>query len=250
MIGKNTVAVCSNMLDEIKKIWFVSLIILQAIFMVVYSYSIYINLDRLIFLVSYSILFVLSIVSFILFLINQKKRKKLNKVYKKTRNYLKYVVNVIMLIVNIVEMVKYGATDFNKILLLVSGILLIVQLILEGITLFAERYIRDLHLAFEKDFSSFYPNRLPSNLLKVVNAPLKKIAEIKNTEFNVVKKEDKILEKHIQKYDKKTEERESIKRREKIEKRKEELERIKIQCKQIGTNVKLIFTKKKDSTDL
>lgn len=246
MVGKYTRAVGTNMLDEIKKIWFISLIILQVIFIAFYSFSIYTNIDRLIFLITYSILFGLSIISFILFLVNHKKRKKLNKVYKKAKNYLKYVVNATMLVVNIIEMVKYGASDFNKILLIVSGISLIIQLILEGITSFAERYFRDFNIAIEKDFGFLNPKRLASTALKVVDAPLKKIAEIKTPEFKVVKKEDKILEKHIKKFDDKAEERELAKKEKKAEKRKEELQRVKDEFKQIGSHIKSIFSKKKD----
>ena len=46
MIAERSVAVLSNMLDDIKKIWFFSLFVVQSIFIVFYAYSIYNNIEN------------------------------------------------------------------------------------------------------------------------------------------------------------------------------------------------------------
>ena len=221
MIAENSISVFTNMLEDIKKICFRTLFVVQVIFMVLYSYSIYANLDRLIFLITYSILFALSIFSFGLFLVKHKKNKKQNKEVIRAKNFLKYIVNAIMLVVNIVEMVKFGINDFSKMLLVISGVSLLVQVIFEFVKMFAEKYVRDLTLAVKKDFKYLNPGSWGAGIMKAIDAPLEALALRKEGKTKELSKEELILKEHRDKHEKRVEEHKEEKELAKIEKKAE-----------------------------
>ncbi len=66
MIFKNIRYVLNALLKDIKKIWFVSTLIAEISFILLYAYSIYSNINELFFLIIYSVLFVVSLSAFIL----------------------------------------------------------------------------------------------------------------------------------------------------------------------------------------
>lgn len=247
MFITNSVAVLTNMLEDIKRIWYVTLVIVQSIFIILYSYSIYVNLDKTIFLITYSILFLLSLISFILFFINHK-----NKVFNRVKNNLKYIVNIIMLTVNIVEMIKFNIDDFNKILIIISAISLLVQIIVELIKIFAEKYINDFNNALKKDLEPLNIlniKRIRSNLLKLVDTPLEKIAELKTGKKKELSKDEIKLIKHKKRYKsrkRKLKEQEIFKKIEKKEKLKNQEEiRVQKEIIEIKQHFANIFTRKK-----
>lgn len=247
MFITNSVAVLTNMLEDIKRIWYVTLVIVQSIFIILYSYSIYVNLDKTIFLITYSILFLLSLISFILFFINHK-----NKVFNRVKNNLKYIVNIVMLAVNIVEMVKFNIDDFNKILIIISAISLLVQIIVELIKIFAEKYINDFNNALKKDLEPLNIlniKRIRSNLLKLVDTPLEKIAELKTGKKKELSKDEIKLIKHKKRYKsrkRKLKEQEIFKKIEKKEKLKNQEEiRVQKEIIEIKQHFANIFTRKK-----
>lgn len=255
MICENSRSVLSNMLEDIKRAWFVTLIVVQCVFMIFYSYSIYANIDRLVFLITYSILFVLSIISFVLFLLKHKKNVKQNKDLVRGKNFLKYFVNATMLIVNIIELTKFGCSDFSKILLVISGISLLVQVIIEFIKMFAERYIKYFTLALKKDFAIIdylNPKKLGSNALKVLDAPIEFVARKIKGEEKTLTKEERVLEDYKEKFKQKQEEKKERKALEKIEKaaetKKQEYIARKKEWNEIKDHFSTVFRRgKKDS---
>lgn len=240
------------MLQDIKKLWFVTLFVFQAIFIAFYAYSIYSNIGRLVFLIAYSILLALSLISFITFLIRHRQHRKQNKKFSRAKNFLKYATNFIMIIVNIIQMIKYGVDTYSKVLLIISAISLSVQIIIEIVKMFAERYIEDLKYAFEKDFELLDLSKWKSNGLKLINAPLEKIANIKKGKEKEMSKEDERIERHIQKYKDRIEEHKeqrSIERQaEKEEKKQQENLRVKQQLAELKSNIKELFTRNKKET--
>ena len=64
-IAGRTRAVFSQMLDDIKRIVFVTNIIVQSIFFIFYGYSIYNNIDKIPFMVIYILLFMIASITFI-----------------------------------------------------------------------------------------------------------------------------------------------------------------------------------------
>jgi len=254
MIAENSRSVLSNMLDDIKKAWFVTLIVVQTIFIVFYTYSIYSNVDNLIFLITYSILCLLSLISFVVFLVKHKNHKKQNKRFLRIRNFIRYILNAIMLVVVIVEMVQFGISDFSKILLVVSAVSLLVQIVIECIKMFAEKYVRDFHLAIEQDFAILDPTRFRSNILKMINIPLDKIVLMKEGKEKELSEDEKRLEEHRNRFTARMQEQEewkSVERMEKrIEKKKQEELRIGKEWKKIKEKVIcLVGKKKKDETE-
>ncbi len=221
MIAENSRSVLSSMLDDIKRAWFITLCIMQSVFIVFYGYSIYSNLNKMIFLVSYSVLTLLSLVTFIVFLVSHHKQKKQNKEFVRTKNFLKYIVNATMLVFNIVELVKFGIDDFAKILLILSGVLLFAQVAMECIKIFAERYIRDFRYAFEKDFEILDPNKLKGNVWKMVDAPLEKFVQRKFGIEKELSPEEARMEEYKRKFREKNEIEKEKKKYAKIEKKAE-----------------------------
>lgn len=244
MVAERSVSVLSNMLDDIKKIWFITLIIVQSVFMLLYAYSIYANINRLFFLIAYSTLFMLSILSFILFLI-KRKVKNINKTFYRTKNFFKYAVNAAMIVVSVIETIKYGISDFNKILLIVSGATLLLQLFIECIKIFAEKYTEDLKSAFTKDFewvNFLDPKKVKSNILKIIDAPFEKLANLKENKEKEVEKEEQRISDHVKRYKEKQEERDSIKKA-------QEETRIKNELNELKSHVAAIFKKSKPKTE-
>ncbi|MFQ6752275.1 MAG: hypothetical protein ACLRFL_01750 [Clostridia bacterium] len=157
-----------------------------------------------------------------------------------------------MIIVNIIQMIKYGVDTYSKVLLIISAISLSVQIIIEIVKMFAERYIEDLKYAFEKDFELLDLSKWKSNGLKLINAPLEKIANIKKGKEKEMSKEDERIERHIQKYKDRIEEHKeqrSIERQaEKEEKKQQENLRVKQQLAELKSNIKELFTRNKKET--
>jgi len=254
MLADRSVSVLSNMLEDIKKIWFISLFIIQSVFIVFYSYSIYTNWGNLLFSITYSILFLLSLVSFIVFVIKHKNNKKTSRKFTRSKNFVKYIVNTIMLVVNIIEMIRFGINDFSKILLVFSGVLLLVQVLFEFVKLFAEKYIDDFKLAFEKDFELLDIRKWKSNALKIINAPLEKLTTKNAKDKKELSKEDKRLESHLirhkERKEKNKEKKQKIKEEKKEEFKRREEKSVEEELVKLKNNIKSIFSKKnKDEED-
>ena len=253
-IFENSRMVLSNLLEDIKKIWFISLCVVQSIFLLFYSYSIYKNINKTIFLVIYSVLFFISFVTFISILVSHIKNKKTTTAFARVKNILKYLANLTMIIVSVFEMIKFGSSDLNKILLIVSTISLLIQILIELIKVFADVYISAFDIALHKDtewFEIFDKNKAPGKILEAINKPLEKIAGIERE--HKVTPEEKILNKHKQKYterQEKVEEAKFIKKLDKkLEAEKEGKLKVRSELNKLKNTVAHILTKDNDSND-
>lgn len=240
-------AVGANFVDDIKKVCFLSLCILQAVLIVFYGYSIYANIDQVVFLISYSILCLLSIVYFIIFLIKHNNKKVKDKGIKRFKKHFAYVLNLIMIIFKIVEMFHYGIDDFSKVLLIVSGLILFIQIILEAITLFIERYIKDLNIAIDHDLGYLRHITKKSTILKLIDAPLEKLALLKEGKEKEKTDEEIRIDKHIERFEERQIELSIAKAEKKEEERKEEEKRIKNEIEEIKQHLKMLFDWRKKS---
>ena len=232
MIFKNIKYVLNALLKDIKKIWFISTLVAEISFILLYAYSIYSNINNLFFLIIYSVLFVVSLSAFILHWILYKKYKQEENIIKKGKGYLSHVAKIAILVAQVVEMLKFGISDFNKILLIVSAITLVVGIIFEFVKMFAEKYISDFSYAIEQDITQWFPSRFGGTVLKYIDAPLEKLANKKTGE----KQEKSEQEVRFEKYEKEFKEQKAIKK-------DEEKERVEKELGEIKSHVKEIFSK-------
>lgn len=243
----NTKSVLNAVLEDIKRIWFVVTLIAEISFILLYAYSIYSNINKLFFLIIYSILFVVSLSAFILHWILYKKHKQEEKIVKKSKRYISYITKIAILVAQVVEMLKFGISDFNKILLIVSVITLVVKILVEIVKIFIEKYADAFAYAFEKDIEPIDPSRWKSNVLKVIDAPLEKLAGMKTGEEKEKTKQELRQEEYNQRYKEAKEERKKAKKHKKEIKRAtkkiEEKERVDNEINEIKSHVKEIFSK-------
>lgn len=179
-IFERTFAIASKMINDIEKILHWTIIVVQLLFFVFYGYSIYANLDRTIFLVIYSILALIGAINFITYLVTYHKSNKTINRFKRFLRVFKYISNGTMLIINTIELIKYGANDFSKVLLIASGLLLSIQVIIEFIRVFTERYINLFTTAIKMDASPFLKisklKEIKGNFFELVDAPFEALA--------------------------------------------------------------------------
>jgi len=192
-----TRGVFSNMVEDIKKITFWAHILVQVIFFIFYGYSIYANFDKIIFLISYISLFIISFTAFIIYLINHNKHLKQSRKFGRLVRVTKYLANGTMVVFNVVEMLTYPISDFSKIILIVSGISLLVQIIIEFIRIFIEKYADmfsrslELDLEFINKFNKL--KEVKGTFFEVLDAPLEAIAnKLENIEPEVSKLDKKL----------------------------------------------------------
>lgn len=176
-----TKAVAEKMVNDIKKMVYYTTIFVQCVFFIFYAYSIYNNINHIVFLVTYCLLFVLSLIAFINYLVTYKKSYKEVKTFKRILRVGKYAINGFMILVNIYEIIKYANVGLNLILLIVSIISLFAQIIIEIIRVFAERYVELFIISAKSDLQGVIKianlkNTKPT-VYDVVNAPLKAIVK-------------------------------------------------------------------------
>ncbi len=150
-----------NELNSIKKI---INIIVQIVFFVYCLYLIFSNFDSLAYIIIYSFILVFTILTFIIEpfyksdiydnkAIKRLKRKE-GKIVVISLKSLKYLCKMAAIIVAIIEIALVGATDLSIISTILSGVILIVQIIFDSIVMLATRYADMLQLAIEEDIRS------------------------------------------------------------------------------------------------
>ncbi|MCH5179854.1 MAG: hypothetical protein J1F32_01395 [Erysipelotrichales bacterium] len=224
-----TTAVAKKMIKDIDYILFWTIIVVQILFFIFYGYSIYANINRIIFLIIYSLLALIGIINFVTYLVTyHKSNKKVNR-FKRFLRVFKYVSNGTMLVINIVELIKYGLNDFSKILLVLSGVFLVAQIIIELIRIFVEKYINLFTIAFEMDFKFIEKiskvKDVKANFFGLVDAPLKAWSnklEGKKQENNLSEMEEYVNQLAEEDKTKKKEQARQL-RKENAEKKKQEI---------------------------
>ena len=176
-----TRAVSKKLITDLDKTIFWITLFVQLFFFFFYGYSIYTNIHNIIFLITYSLLAILALFNFI-FVITSHPYKKSDSVIsvKFFSRVFKYLINGTMLGVNIFEMIKFGATDFNKIMIIVSGISLAIQIILEIVRKITSYYMDLFTTSIQMDLNFVLKlakvREYKGNLLELLDLPLEVIA--------------------------------------------------------------------------
>ncbi|MGN1103672.1 MAG: hypothetical protein ACI4QI_02230 [Candidatus Coproplasma sp.] len=176
-----TIAVAKQLISDINTILLVATIIVNCIFFVFYGYSIYANVNSTVYLVIYSLLAVTAIINFVTYLVTYKKEKgKKTKGFKRIVRVFRYIVNAASLGVSIYQMTQVGASDFNKVLLIVSAVSLVIQIIIELLRVFIERYVELFTASLKMDFAFVEKlaklKEVKGTFVELVDSPLEVIA--------------------------------------------------------------------------
>lgn len=195
-----TRAVADKLVKDIDKSIFWTTLVIQIFFFFFYGYSIYTNLNNTVFLVIYILLALLALFNFIYMIATHpyKKESGVKKV-KLFARVFKYFINASMIGVNIFEMVKLGGTDFNKIMIIVSGVSLGVQIILEFVRAFMAYYTDLFMTSIQMDLSFFIKlskaKETKGNFYEFIDMPLEAIAnKLEGKEPELTDKEKKLNE--------------------------------------------------------
>lgn len=147
-----------NELNSIKK---VINVIVQIVFLIYCLYLIFSNFNSLAYIIIYSFILIFTILTFIIEpfykteIYDNKALKRLKRKERKaitlSLKSLKYLCKMAAIIVAIVEISLQGATDLSIISTIVSGVILILQIIFDSIAMLATRYANMLQLAVEED---------------------------------------------------------------------------------------------------
>lgn len=139
-------------IKDVQKLIHRTTIIMQIIFLGLYGYSIYNNLNHVSILIPYIILAVISLVSFVFYMASYSNKKDFKvKFTKKIFKNLIDVDKVVMLTINIVEFVVIGGTKIGLLLLVFSGISVLFKLLFRVVEKLVSDYIDRLHYAWNKD---------------------------------------------------------------------------------------------------
>ena len=205
-----TRAVADKLVKDIDKSIFWTTLVIQIFFFFFYGYSIYTNLNNTIFLVIYILLAALALFNFIYMIVTHpyKKESGVKKV-KLFARIFKYFINAAMIGVNIFEMAKFGGTDFNKIMIIVSGVSLGIQIILEFIRAFMAYYTDLFMTSIQMDLSFFIKlskaKETKGNFYEFIDIPLEALAnklEGKEPELTETEKKVNDLAKEFEKENK------------------------------------------------
>lgn len=167
---ERTSAVIEKTVKDLRRLSFIAYLVVQVIFLGLYAYKIYASVHRLVYLILYSVIAALSILGFVFFLLTYK-NKKAKKIILTKRGIRigKYAANASMIIVLLVEFAQRGASDLAIILSGISIASFALQVLIEFLRIFYERYAELLEIALNKDVAAF---AAVSHPLKIVDAPL------------------------------------------------------------------------------
>lgn len=246
-IMQRTRGIFNQMVDDVKRVVFWTNIIVQSIFFVFYGFSIYESIHNIPFLILYSILLVISIITYISFLVVNIKKLDKPKKFNRALRIFKYFTNGTMLILNVIDMVKFGASDLNKILLALSGISIFAQIIVEFARAYVERYTEYMIMAFEQDLGILGKlgeiGDVKGNILKIVNKPLQAVANKLEEDDSPEAKKKQFIEEKSKEYKKKLKADAKERKAEKVKTAKQDIK------KNWGIIKEHIFKKKKKEED-
>lgn len=262
---QNTYGVVLKLKKDIDIIQKIVDFIVQIIFLGLYSYSIYKNINNVLLLIIYSVLLVVSIAYFIFYIITLNNtsrifKKKIKYKVKKSVKYIKLMISATTLGIAVYEIINFEVSDFTKILTITSAISFGVQILIELVTMFVNKYIDLFTESIKMDYedSDLIKNSVKAitkakdikdnpigELLSIVDIIPEKLANKQNKESNneeVIDEEKNKTREKIEKYKKplieaqlEQKKLDEIKKKERIENEKRELKE----------HIKSIFSKKK-----
>lgn len=178
-LGKSK-AVAFKLKHDIDNVLHIVNILVSIFFICYYGYSIYTNINNTIFLVINIIFLVLGLFGFILYLSTHKNKTKITKNIKKIIGKSKYLTKIVVLIINTIQFVKYGGSDLSLILLALSGLILVLQTLVEVIQKFVTNYVELFVEAIYQDFEFLVKlgklKEAKGNFYEMIDAPLEKLA--------------------------------------------------------------------------
>lgn len=152
-----------------------------------------------------------------------------------------------MLVLNVIDMIKFGASDLNKILLALSGISIFAQIIVEFVRAYVERYAEYMIMAFEQDLGILGKlgeiGDVKGNILKIVNKPLQAVANKFEEDNSPEAKKKQFIEEKSKEYKKKLKAEAKERKAEKVKTAKQDIK------KNWGVIKEHIFKKKKKEED-
>ena len=240
-------AVLAKMLDDIRKIAFTVNIVVQIVFLAFYGYSIYNSINKWVFFAIYTCLLILSVIAFINTLATHNSKKKKTG-FERFLRVSKYFINGALLVVNAYQTLAFSGDSLSIILLIVSAISLVVQVIVEFVRIFIERYVALFAYSIDKDVGWLgdFIEDPKGTLWTLVDQPFESLSDkIENKQRDVSPEEEKVETLYAE-FAPKEKEREKDRNRQK----KERSDRIaKEQKSELVSHIKTVFGsifKKKD----
>lgn len=188
---KHTTAAINLIKKQLQKISKVLNIVIQIFFICYYIFLIATNYNRIVYLVIYSCLFVVTLTGFIMELVLSKKDNEEKKKIKKKTNYIfkgvKYSARIVIIALAIYEISTVEVTSVKVVMTAFSILLFIIQIAAEVVITLAINYINYLKLAIQLDMEN-------SSLLKIV-APKKTFSKFTGSLASNMEGEEKYTEK-------------------------------------------------------
>lgn len=210
---KHTFAAIEKIKRDLVKFLGILSLVSMIVFSIYYGYLIYKNIESLLYIIIYSVLFIVVIVSFVLEKVFKSKegnsRLKNRENYETKRNSMrivktfKYIAKSITVGIVIYEMFKYQNKDISLIFNIVSIVMLAISLISEFVIHFTMLYFDYIRIGFELDSDkSIVMNLNPLNNLSkgvdILNSKITKRKRYTNEEQmirDMLKEEAKKIEK-------------------------------------------------------
>lgn len=237
-ILSRTKGLFSQMVSDIRKITFWINIVVQSIFFIFYIYSIYESINKLKFLVVYSVLLLIATINFITYLTVHVRKSKKPKHFNRALRIIKYLTNGTMLGFNVFVLIKNGISDLNKIILVISAISLLIQVIIEFVRLFIEKYARLVTTSLEMDLGVLSKlgevKEVKGNFFTLLNSPIEALANKLDHKEPQLLEDEMYLNDLAEKYE---EQRLVKKAQKKVERKNRSEERAKIAKKKIVENL-------------
>lgn len=246
-----TLAVGNKIIDDIKKLVHTITILVSIIFLGYYGYSVISNINELFYLVIYSAFLCISLITFITYLVTYKKKNK-TKNFNRALRIIKYLLNATMLGVNGYQIFTGPHTTLSLAILIVSGVALILQVLIEIISSCIENYVSLLITAVKMDVEPITKFFQPKgSFFEIIDAPLEKLAnKIQNIQPEKTE-EEQYLDTLAEKYDAVRKEKKKAKKEEKKQKSEERVTQQKAEIKEhlgvIANKLKNSIFKKKDN---
>lgn len=197
----HTMTAINKVKADIKKVMTIISIVGFIIFAGYYSYLIINNYKKLLYLMIYIVLFITVFVTFITEIVlrdkkdQNRKEKRINyerkRIIKLIAKILKYLAKSITIIISIISMLNKEYVTLTSLFTIFSSLLLMIQIVLEGLVYYACKYIDYLKLALELDRDKGKVTKLLFRKeIKVANKE-KKVYELEGDSY-YTKQEQKI----------------------------------------------------------
>lgn len=157
-----------------------SVLVINFLFLGIYSFLIYVNVNKLSLLVTYSIILGISFLYFIVYLVNEffVHNNEKNKIIGKIGSYLEKSRYIFRLLVIVFNFIDYFCINQSKKLLFVTILslaLFIFQIIFLLILFFIKKYIKIFEVAINKDIEDSFATTI-INPKKAINRALSRYA--------------------------------------------------------------------------